>query len=64
MILTGIPVRLSDTAGIRDTSNEIEAEGIDRALKLSKKADILIHVIDLTEDQLRAITLMSHISDG
>jgi tRNA modification GTPase len=49
MILKGIPVRLSDTAGIRNTTNEIEAEGIDRALKLSKKADILIYVIDLNE---------------
>ena len=50
MILSGIPVRLSDTAGIRNTTNEIEAEGIDRALKLSKKADILIRVVDLTDE--------------
>lgn len=63
MILTGIPVRLSDTAGIRDTSNEIEAEGIDRALKLSKKADILIHVIDLTEDNSDN-NIKSQIPDG
>ena len=50
MILSGIPVRLSDTAGIRNTTNEIEAEGIDRALKLSKKADVLIRVVDLTDE--------------
>jgi len=51
IVLSGIPVRLSDTAGIRNTSNEIEAEGIDRALKLSKQADIVIHVIDITDNK-------------
>jgi len=51
IVLSGIPVRLSDTAGIRNTSNEIEVEGIDRALKLSKEADIVIHVIDITDNK-------------
>jgi tRNA modification GTPase len=62
MILKGIPVRLSDTAGIRNTTNEIEAEGIDRALKLSKKADILIYVIDLNETG-PSKNINDHISD-
>jgi tRNA modification GTPase len=62
MILKGIPVRLSDTAGIRNTTNEIEAEGIDRALKLSKKADILIYVIDLNETG-SSKNINDHISD-
>ncbi|WP_431282654.1 tRNA uridine-5-carboxymethylaminomethyl(34) synthesis GTPase MnmE [Humitalea sp. 24SJ18S-53] len=40
--LDGIPVTLSDTAGIRDTVDEIEAEGIRRALEKADIADLVI----------------------
>lgn len=46
LILSGLPVRISDTAGLRDTDNIIEAEGVKRALKLSNEADLRIGVID------------------
>lgn len=45
-VLSGIPVRLSDTAGLRETDNAIEAEGVKRALKLADDADLRIGVID------------------
>ena len=44
--LDGYPVVLADTAGIRDTKNELEKKGISLALGKSKKSDLNIIVID------------------
>ena len=46
MVLSGIPVRLIDTAGLRDTDCQTERQGVDRALECIRKADLLLHVID------------------
>jgi len=40
--LDGIPVRLTDTAGLREGQNSIEAEGIRRAEGLIAKADVVL----------------------
>ena len=42
----GIPLTLFDTAGLRDTTEEIEKEGIRRAEEHARDADILIIVVD------------------
>ncbi|ORX89997.1 tRNA modification GTPase TrmE [Basidiobolus meristosporus CBS 931.73] len=42
----GYPVVLGDTAGLRDTDNLIEAEGVFRAKKKIQQADIKICIID------------------
>ena len=42
----GIPVLLSDTAGIRDSSEEIETLGIERAKDQYQRADISIFLLD------------------
>jgi tRNA modification GTPase len=42
----GIPVRLVDTAGIRETSELIEQLGIERSLQAMSDADLTIVVID------------------
>lgn len=44
--LDGFPVRLLDTAGIRETKDEIETIGVDRTFKKIKEADLIIIVID------------------
>ncbi len=48
--LGGIPLRITDTAGIRDSHNEIEAEGVRRAVTAVASADLVIVVIDATLD--------------
>ena len=40
--LGGYPVNLIDTAGIRDSDNPVEQEGIDRALRRSATADLIL----------------------
>ncbi len=45
----GIPVRLLDTAGIREPDGEIEALGIERSYRAMADADLTLVVIDLSE---------------
>lgn len=49
LVLDGIPVRLVDTAGLRETSCEIENEGIRRTMKHIQKADLRLHVLDASQ---------------
>tara|TARA_B100001029_G_scaffold178250_1_gene184580 strand:- start:378 stop:1709 length:1332 start_codon:yes stop_codon:yes gene_type:complete len=44
--IDGLPVVMSDTAGIRDSKNEIEKKGIKIALKRAEDADLNIVVIE------------------
>jgi tRNA modification GTPase len=52
MVLAGLPATLADTAGLREAGDEIEAEGVRRALKRGEAADIVIAVLapDLAPD--------------
>lgn len=50
VVIAGIPVRLIDTAGIHETDNPIEQQGIERALKMKQQADVVLHVIDGSDD--------------
>lgn len=47
--IDGIVFRLSDTAGLRETSDVIETIGIERSYGKIEKADIVLLVIDLTD---------------
>jgi len=46
MTVSGLPIRISDTAGLRDTVDTIEAEGVRRAELRATEADIRLAVID------------------
>jgi tRNA modification GTPase len=46
--LDGFPFVLRDTAGVRETANEVELEGIRRAKAAAAEADIVLHVRDAT----------------
>ena len=45
----GIPVVFIDTAGLRDTKNAVEAEGVRRSRAALERAELLLHVIDAGE---------------
>ena len=44
--LGGYPFRVIDTAGLRDTEDPIEREGVERARRAAEQADIRIHLVD------------------
>lgn len=44
--LSGIPLRIADTAGLRETSNEIERIGVGRSMETVSEADITLVVLD------------------
>jgi tRNA modification GTPase len=49
LTVSGLPITFVDTAGIRDTENEIEKIGIERSLRAKGRADWVFHVIDPLE---------------
>ena len=62
MQIAGIPVRLSDTAGLRVTDNEIEAEGVRRAKLRAEEADLRIVVIDANDN--KGAEVFKELQDG
>ncbi len=48
--LLGVPVSLIDTAGLRETWEPVEAEGIARARRAADGAHLTLHVVDVTSD--------------
>jgi tRNA modification GTPase len=46
MVLAGYKVLLADTAGLRDTDHEIEAEGVRRARAWATSADLRLWLVD------------------
>ena len=53
LVLAGFPVWVADTAGLREASDVIEAEGVRRALARAEEADLRIWVTDASEDVSR-----------
>ncbi len=48
--LQGILFRLTDTAGLRETGDPVEREGVDRALRIIEQADLVLHVLDASAE--------------
>ncbi|MGD9927138.1 MAG: GTPase, partial [Sphaerochaeta sp.] len=46
--IEGIPIRLYDTAGLRESSDSIESEGIRRTERLIGQADLVVFLVDST----------------
>ena len=59
--IQGVAFRLTDTAGIRQTKDLIETEGIRRTKKIRDKADLVLLILDasekLTEEDQSLISL-------
>jgi len=57
--LDGWPIRLVDTAGLRETGDAVEAEGVRRSEDLVAKADIVLWLGD-EEDEKRLCSPIAH----
>ena len=61
--IEGIPVRLVDTAGIRETSDLVETLGVERSYRAMADADVTVVVIDgsapMTDEDQRLISRVS-----
>ncbi len=47
--LNGIPLRLVDTAGVREAADLVEAEGIQRTVRQIESADLLLEIADASK---------------
>ena len=48
--IKGIPLKIIDTAGIRNTDNAVEKIGIEKSIEIAKKADLVIAIFDISQE--------------
>ena len=62
-MLHGIGLNIIDTAGIRDTEDEVEKIGVDKAKRYAEMADLILYVVDssrmLDEDDASVIEMIT-----
>jgi tRNA modification GTPase len=65
----GVPIKLIDTAGLRQTEDTVEMIGIERTLKAIENADVILHLKDVTrladeEDQTAMELILPRLREG
>ena len=62
--IKGIPLKLVDTAGIRNTQDKIEEIGVEKALKVADDADLILAIFDntkeLNEEDIKILDLIKN----
>lgn len=48
--IKGIPLRIVDTAGIRETEDVIEKIGVDKSKELIEQADLILFILDISSE--------------
>lgn len=46
----GVPIKIIDTAGIRNTEDTVEKIGVEKAIEIAKKSDVVIAIFDISKD--------------
>jgi len=62
--LDGLPVHVADTAGIRESTDQVEAEGVRRARETLALADLALLVIDSTAELQPQMALKTEVADS
>lgn len=64
IVIEGIPFKIIDTAGIRETENKVEQIGIEKSRKIAKESDVIIAVFDnskeLDEQDMEIINIIKN----
>ena len=50
LIVSGIPLNIIDTAGIRKTEDTVEKIGVEKSLKIIDTSDLLIYILNNNEE--------------
>ena len=62
--VNGIPLKLIDTAGIREATDEVEKIGVNKAKQIAEEADLVIAIFDsskdLTEDDKKILEIIKN----
>ena len=62
--VNGVPLKLVDTAGIREATDEVEKIGINKAKKIAEEADLVIAIFDcskeLTEEDKKILNIIKN----
>ncbi len=48
--IDGIPLKIIDTAGIRDARDEVEKIGVKKAIEIAEKSDVIIAIFDISRE--------------
>ena len=60
--IDGIPLKIIDTAGIRNAKDEVEKIGVEKAMDIAKRSDIIIAIFDsskkLNEEDKKILELL------
>lgn len=67
ILLDGLPLHIIDTAGLRESEDLVEKEGIRRARKAIASADLILYLVDLSQEHLSLNLLRDELkafSDG
>lgn len=62
--LGNIILHVIDTAGIRDTEDKIEQIGVEKAVKSADTADLILYIIDSTDDEISNDDRIKNIIDN
>lgn len=63
MVIGGVLFRFIDTAGIRESSEEVESLGIERTFRKISEAEIVISVLDAASDQTDLLHNLESVAD-
>ena len=60
--IEGVPIKIIDTAGIRNANDEVEKIGVNKAIEIAEKSDIVIAIFDITrkfnEEDIKILNLV------